>query len=271
MPYAEANKIRIYYESCGTGRPIVLLSGLGSSLESWSVQVPIYSDLFRVITLDNRGSGRSDKPDYPYTIEQMADDTVGLLDSLGIEKAHFVGKSMGGMITQWLGIKYPERVEKIVMGCTSAQRDDLGNLVLRMGRDITDKLGPGDGWLFALLLGYQRKYIEENYETLISAAKKIQPDPEAAAGYRNQSYACENHNVVHKLGRISAKTLIIHGERDFLIPPKRSKRIAELIPNAVQRTFPEAGHGFWRECQAEVDKTVLDFLQDKPPTKTDSR
>ncbi len=262
MPYAETNGIKIYYESHGNGHPLVLLSGLGSTFESWSVQVPVYSDHFRVITPDNRGSGRSDKPDYPYTIEQMADDTVGLLDLLEIEKAHFAGKSMGGMITQWLGIKYPERVGKIVMGCTSAERDDVGNLILRMGRDITDGLGPGDGWLFALLLGYQRKYIEENYNELLSAAEKIPPDPDAFTGYRNQSYACENHNVVRELSGISAKTLIIYGEQDFLTPPKKSKRIAELIPDALEIAFPEAGHGFWKECQTEVDRTVLDFLLD---------
>ena len=131
MPYAETNGIRIYYETRGGGDPVVLIGGLGSTLESWSVQVPLYSERFRVITFDNRGSGRSDKPDHPYTIEQMADDVAGLLDFLEIPKAHFVGKSMGGMVAQWLGIKYPERVDRLVMGCTSASRDEVGNLILR--------------------------------------------------------------------------------------------------------------------------------------------
>ena len=260
MPYAETNGIRIYYETRGDGDPLVLIGGLGGTLESWSVQVPLYSERFRVITFDNRGSGRSDKPDYPYAIEQMADDVAGLLDFLETPRAHFVGKSMGGMVAQWLGIKYPERVDKLVMGCTSASRDEVGNLILRTGREITEKLGAGQGWLFALLLGYGRRYIEENYESIARTPGKISSDPESAAGYRNQSHACENHHVLEELHRISAETLVMYGGRDFITPPERAEKLVELIPNAVGKKFPEGAHGFWREHQAEADEAVLGFL-----------
>ncbi len=260
MPYANANGINLYYEECGEGDPLVLIHGLGSSLESWAVQVPIYSEHFRVIAFDNRGSGRSEKPDYPYTMEQMADDAAGLLDFLGIEKAHFAGKSMGGMIAQWLGIKYPDRVNKLVMGCSSAHRDQVGDLLVRTARDITDKAGPRAGWVFALFLGYRRKYIEENYDSLMEGIEGIPVDPDGTAGYKNQSYACENHDVLADLGKISARTLVMYGERDIITPPERSKKLTELIPNAVEKAFADVGHGFWRECQSEVDKTVLDFL-----------
>ena len=260
MPYAETNGIRIYYETRGGGKPVVLIGGLGSTLESWSVQVPLYSERFRVIAFDNRGSGRSDKPDHPYTIEQMADDVAGLLDFLEIPRAHFVGKSMGGMVAQWLGIKYPERVDRLVMGCTSASRDEVGNLILRTGREITEGLGAGRGWLFALFLGYGRKYIEDNYESITQAAGKISGDAESDAGYRNQSRACENHHVVEELHGISAETLVMYGGRDFITPPERAEKLVELIPNAVGKKFPEGAHGFWREHQAEADEAVLDFL-----------
>ena len=260
MPYAETNGIRIYYETRGGGEPVVLIGGLGSTLESWSAQVALYSERFRVITFDNRGSGRSDKPDCPYAIEQMADDVAGLLDFLEIPRAHFVGKSMGGMVAQWLGIKYPERVGKLVMGCASASRDEVGNLILRTGREITEKLGAEQGWLFALFLGYGRKYIEENYESITRTPRKIPGDAASAAGYRNQSYACENHHVLEELHRISAETLVMYGGRDFITPPERAAKLAELIPNAVEKKFPEGAHGFWREHQAEADGAVLDFL-----------
>lgn len=260
MPYAETNGIRIYYETGGRGDPLVLIGGLGSTLDSWSAQVPLYSERFRVITFDNRGSGRSDKPDYPYTIEQMADDVAGLLDFLEIPRAHFAGKSMGGMVAQWLGIKYPERVLKLVMGCTSASRDEVGNLILRTGREITEKLGAGQGWLFALFLGYGRKYIEENYESVIRTPGKIPHDPESVAGYVNQTHACENHDVLGELHRISAKTLVMYGERDFITPPERAAKLAELIPEAVEKKFPDGAHGFWKEHRAEADRTVMEFL-----------
>ncbi|MBF8302764.1 MAG: catD, partial [Candidatus Dadabacteria bacterium] len=94
MPYARVNGIRIYYETYGEGFPVVLIGGLGSEIQSWATQIPIYSKHFQVIVFDNRGAGKSDKPDIPYTIELMADDTASLLDALGVESAFVVGKSM---------------------------------------------------------------------------------------------------------------------------------------------------------------------------------
>lgn len=109
MPYAKVNGIKIYYEIYGEGYPLLLIGGLGSQIQSWAVQVPIYSKHFQVIVFDNRGAGKSDKPDVPYTTELMADDASMLLDALGIESAHIAGKSMGGMIGQWLAIKNPQK------------------------------------------------------------------------------------------------------------------------------------------------------------------
>ena len=260
MPYAESNGIKLYFETHGEGKPVVLISGLGSQFQSWATQVPIYSKKFKVIAFDNRGIGRSDKPDYPYTIEQMADDTVGLLDHLEIKKAHFVGKSMGGMITQWVGIKYPERVNKLVMGCSSGSRDEVGNEILKLGREITTKIGPKAGWLAALFLGYTREYIEENLESIIDALKIVPDGTDGTRGYLNQSFACENHDVLDLLEKIEAETLVIYGEKDFITAPKRSKQLAELIPHSIEKVFKDVGHGFWRERQEEVDKLVLDFL-----------
>lgn len=262
MPYAKTNGINLYYEAYGKGFPVVLISGLGSQHQSWATQIPIYSEHFKVIAFDNRGIGKSDKPDYPYTTKMMADDTVGLLDHLKIERAHIVGKSMGGMIAQWIGIDYSERVEKIVMGCTSGSRDEVGNLILRIGRDVTSKVGPKTGWLLALFLGYSRQYIETNYSSIMDSLETIPEDTDGINGYLNQSYACENHEVLEFLHSIKSKTLVMYGEKDLLISPERSKRLAEFIPNSIEKSFPDVGHGFWRECQKEVDKFVLDFLSE---------
>jgi len=116
MPLIKANGININYEVHGKGEPVVLIGGLGSQLQSWATQIPIYSEYFKVIVFDNRGMGKTDKPDAQYTIEMMADDTVAFLDSLKIKSASFIGKSMGGMITQWIGIKYPQKVKKACNG-----------------------------------------------------------------------------------------------------------------------------------------------------------
>ncbi|MEX0998454.1 MAG: alpha/beta fold hydrolase, partial [Thermodesulfobacteriota bacterium] len=132
MPYAQVNGVKLYYEVHGEGDPVILICGLGSQLQSWATQVPIYSKHFKVIVFDNRGSGKSDKPEEKYLTSDMADDTAALMEELGIESAHIVGKSMGGMIAQWLAIKYPKKVQKLVLGCSSASRDEVGNEILRM-------------------------------------------------------------------------------------------------------------------------------------------
>ncbi|HEX3033782.1 MAG TPA: alpha/beta fold hydrolase [Thermodesulfobacteriota bacterium] len=197
------------------------------------------------------GRGKSDKPDVPYTTELMADDTAGLLDVLGIESAYIVGKSMGGMIGQWLAIKYPDKVKKLVLGCSSASRDDVGDEILRMGREIATKVGMKTVWLTALFLGYTREYIEDNIGAIKSALAMIPEDSEAITGYIRQNLACEGHITKDLVGKIKVPTLVMLGERDFISSPRRSSELAELIPNAKLRIFEGVGHGFWRERQEE--------------------
>jgi 3-oxoadipate enol-lactonase len=263
MPYANVNGINIHYEVRGEGPPVVLIGGLGSQISSWSTQVPLYSKYFKVLAFDNRGSGLSDKPDYSYTIEDMADDTSGLLDFLGIQSASFVGKSMGGMIAQWLGIKYPYRVNKLVLGCTSASRDDVGNEILRIGREIATKVGLKTVWLTALYLGYTREYIEKNLGSIRESLALITQNDESLKGYVGQSLACEGHDTRDLLHKVKCPTLVLLGERDQIASPRKSRELAELIPGAILREFSGVGHGFWRERQGEVDKVVLDFLLER--------
>ncbi len=260
MPYASVNGINLYYEIRGEGPPVVLIGGLGSQISSWSSQVPLYSRYFKVVVFDNRGAGLSEKPRDPYSIEDMADDTRQLIDFLGIQSASFVGKSMGGMIAQWIGIKYPEKVNKLVLACTSASRDEVGNEILIMGRDIAIRLGMKAVWLSALFLGYTRGYIEKNLDKIKETLALIPETPEAIDGYIGQSLACEGHNTRDLVSKIKAPTLVMLGDRDQIASPRRSKELAQLIPGATLEVFEDVGHGFWRERQEEVDKLVLDFL-----------
>ncbi len=260
MPYAQVNGVKLYYEVHGDGDPVILICGLGSQLQSWATQVPIYSKHFKVIVFDNRGSGKSDKPEEKYLTSDMADDTAALMEELGIESAHIVGKSMGGMIAQWLAIKYPKKVQKLVLGCSSASRDEVGNEILRMGREIATKVGTKAVWLMSLYLGYNREYIEENLGALKDILSSLPEDPEVLKGYIGQSYACEGHYTLDLLNKIFSETLVILGETDLIASPKRSRVLVEQIPNSKLKVFTGVGHGFWREKQVDVDNLVLDFL-----------
>jgi len=261
MPYAEVNEIKIYFEVYGSGHPLVLIPGLGSEIRSWAVQIPVYSKHFQLIAADTRGSGKSEKPDVPYTIELLADDIYGLLKTLGIKSAYVMGKSMGGMIAQWLAIKYPELVEKLVLACTNSKPDEIGREILRMGREVAVKLGMRAVWLNALFWAYSRDYIERNWESIKGAMEDVPENEEALTGYLRQSVACEEHDTRTHLGRIKALTLIMTGGNDLITSSKRSEEeLARSIPNSRLKIFQGVGHGFWRERQEEVDRLVLDFL-----------
>ena len=260
MPIAESNRIKLYYETYGDGKPVVLISGLGSPLGSWETQIPIYAKKFKVIIFDNRGIGRSEITEPGFTLEDMADDTVGLLDSLGVGNTSFIGKSMGGMITQWIGIKYPERVNKLVIGCSSASRDEVGDILLSGGREIATKVGMKAVWITALFYGYTRDYIEKNIEQIKQFLSEIPEDEEVLKGYLGQSEACEGHDILDKVSGIKAETLVMYGDRDLIMSPKKSVEMAEKIPNSKIQCFNGVGHGFWRERQEEVDSLVMEFL-----------
>lgn len=260
MPYTESNGIKIYYETYGNGEPVVLISGLGSPLGSWETQIPIYSEKFRVIVFDNRGVGRSEVTEPGFTIQDMADDTVGLLESLNISKASFIGKSMGGMITQWIGINHSERVNKLVIGCSSASRDEVGDFLIRSGREVALKAGMKTVWTTSMFFGYTREYIENNIETIKSSLNDIPEGDDVLRGYIGQSLACEGHHSLDKINMISADTLVMYGDRDLIMSPTKSLEMAEKIDNCELRCFKNVGHGFWRERQAEVDEIVMGFL-----------
>src|SRR5438093_13759231 len=125
MSVAKVGTIDLYYDEQGSGDPLLLVMGLAADSAAWMFQVPDFARHHRTIVFDNRGVGRSAKPPGPYTIHEMADDTVGLLDALGIARAHVVGVSMGGMIAQELALRHPERVARLVLAMSFARPEPV--------------------------------------------------------------------------------------------------------------------------------------------------
>src|SRR5262245_26968935 len=118
MPYAETNGTRIYWEEHGQGEPLLLIMGLGYSLEMWHRSLAVLAGGYRTIVFDNRGVGRSDVPPGPYPIATMAADAAAVMDAVGIQRAYVFGISMGGMIAQELALQQPQRVLSLILGCT---------------------------------------------------------------------------------------------------------------------------------------------------------
>jgi pimeloyl-ACP methyl ester carboxylesterase len=253
MPIARVGDISINFKVEGEGEPLVMIMGFGSGMEGWHYQAPFFAKRFRVVTFDNRGVGKSDKPEGPYTTAMMAEDAVHLMDHLCIERAHVMGASMGGMIAQELAINHPERVKKLVLACTYAQpllRDTDG---ARLTGTPAERMGAVIGLAFNKPL----------YRLVFGNIARLRSIPEGsplAVGIEGQSSAVATHDTLDRLGAITAPTLVIVGTGDRLIDPKASEIIAGRIPGARLVKIGGGSHTFMMEKSGEFNREVLKFL-----------
>ena len=274
MSIAKVDSIELYYEEHGSGDPLLLIMGLAADSMAWLFQVPELSKHYRTITFDNRGVGRSTKPAGPYTISQLADDTAGLLDALGIARTHVVGVSMGGMIAQELALRHPQRVRGLVLACTYPEPDadierqrqfsveQLGGKVVS-GGDIQIDLKALDPMAFfqqLLPLAFNQEFIEKELPTimpLFAGALQYGFSMEAILG---QVAAVMSHKVTDRLHQITSPTLVITGDADRLVPPANSDVLAKHIPGARLVKVPGGSHGFNFETPEVFNREVLSFL-----------
>lgn len=259
---ARVNKIDIYFESHGFGDPVLLIPGLGSDANTWAPFVSEFSDCYRLVIVENRGSIRSARPPGAYTTTQMAEDAVALLDHLGIQRVHVIGKSMGGMIAQILGASFPERVRSLVLASTLMKHDNSGAKMLERGRAIAEKEGLFATYRQAFQASYSLEYCKAN-QTRLAEVKELMSridEAEALRGYLAQSLACETHDTRQMAGRIKAPSLVIVGNEDTITTPQASRELAAAIPKSELQILPRGGHGIWREFPAEVNEHVRSFL-----------
>ncbi len=270
MPKAKVNEINIYYKVHGQGEPLVLIQGLGGPRSGWIFQTRAFKKYYRVITFDNRGVGKSDKPSSPYTVRTMADDTIGLLDYLGVDKAHVLGVSLGGMIAQEIAINYPDRVNKLILGCTTAGLGDIERTEEEVRRaiglredfteaDIEALYLRSMGKIMATItsLAFNRRLFKV---VLVPGAKIYFRFGRVVKGIVGQVGAAVGHSTLDRLHQIKAPTLVIVGTEDKLVPPRSSEVLAERIPNARLVKVEGGSHSFFVEMRGRFNKEVLDFL-----------
>ena len=232
MPTILANGINIYYEISGSGEPIVIIGGLSADITMLKRMIPDLSQKYKVIAFDNRGAGRTDKPNIPYSIEMMSDDTLGLIHALGISRANILGISMGGRIALNLAIEHPDVVEKLILVSTGPTVSK-GN-----GRRIV--------WF---LIEIERR--------LGSILKKYR-QPQYA--YAHQLRASRSYDTTDRLGEIKTPTLIVHGKSDRLAPYKLAEEMHSRISNSSLVTL-KGGHLSFLFRNKEFVESVERFLE----------
>jgi 3-oxoadipate enol-lactonase len=254
-------RTRLHWESAGEGAPVLLITGLGLSGGSWWRTVRVLAERFRVLTYDNRGIGRSTAFSYSYTTEAMADDAAAVLDGAGIERAHVYGMSLGGMVAQQVALRHPERVDSLVLGCTQPggrrailADDDTLSFFRRRSR-----LPSEEGAWASVPYNYGSRCRYEHAQRIAEDIARRLANPFNARAYRAQMCAAALHNCFGRLGHISARTLIVHGREDRVVPVANAELMAERIPDVRARLLDDCGHMFPTE-DLDADREIGDFL-----------
>jgi len=262
MPIVQTNGINMYYEVHGTGTPLLLIAGLSRSHIIWDDIIPYLSQQHQVIIFDNRGTGQSDKPDAPYSIEMLADDTVGLLKHLNIRSANILGHSMGGFIAMHIAAKHPELVSKLLLcgTCAKTEQQTIDYFTQRKEYlatqpTIEEAIRTVLPWIFS------QEFLSApgHLEALIEK-EKSNPHPQPIYAFFHQADACAQHDARHLLKDIKAETLVMCGSADTTITPEASKKMAYAIHNSTVKIIPGSGHMLQVEQPQAFLNLVKDFL-----------
>jgi len=257
MPTLRTNGIDLSYETRGQGEAVLFLHGLGSRSEDWQLQVPAFAANYEVVTADMRGHGRSSKPPGPTSVPMMADDVLGLLDTLGIASAHVVGLSMGGMIAFQLAADHPERVRSLVIVNSGPEL---------VAHSLADRLRIWQRLLLARLFNPERTASflgprlfpkpEQAQLREMFIAQWAQNDPQA---YRAAMRALVGWSVLDRVSRIACPTLVISGDRDYTPPATKAAYVA-MMPNARLVVLADSGHATPIDQAGRFNDCVLAFL-----------
>ncbi len=260
MAFIQLAEGELHYQLNGpVEAPVLVLSNsLGTDLHMWDIQIPAFTEHFRVLRFDTRGHGKSLVTEGPYSIEQLGHDVIALLDALGIQRAHFCGLSMGGLIGQWLGINAGERLHRLVI-CNSAAKIGTPEVwnprietVLRDGAAAMVALRDASiaRWFtadFAAANPHQAKQITDML---------VATDPQ---GYAANCAAVRDADFREQLSSIKVPTLVIAGSEDAVTPPAGSHLIQAQVQGAEYAEF-YAAHLSSVQAGAAFSQRVLEFL-----------
>jgi 3-oxoadipate enol-lactonase len=258
MPYLSANGIRLYYQTAGEGPPLLLLHGLGSASDDWQLQIPIFAGQFRVVAMDLRGHGHSDKPRGPYSMRDFASDAVVLLDGLAIPRAHVLGLSLGGMVAQQLALDYPHRVSSLILVNTFPRFDPWEPRLLR--RIVQRVINFGEGGMEAVAEAvaaslFPRPTQRPLYEETVKRFARND-----RGGYQASVQAILRFNVESRLREVRCPTLIVAGDRDRTVSWRQKVSIARRVAEARLAVIHDSGHASPLDQPAHFNRVVLEFL-----------
>ncbi len=262
MPTANVNGVTLNYELTGEGpETIVLINGLADDIESWGFQVPDFVDAgYRVLTIDNRGIGKSEAPAGPYTSRMLADDAKAVVDQLGLTGFHLMGVSMGGMISQEYALAYPDDLKSATFACTYAAPGPFCSRMFAMWGDMAPQLGVPFVMRDVTLWAFTVPFFSEREDELKEFEEGMAALPMSVEAYLSQLNVIQTHDTRDRIGSLTVPCMVLAGEEDILIPTRLSKELHDLIPGAQWRTVP-GGHACLWETPGPFNQAYLDFVR----------
>lgn len=254
--------ITIHYDAFGRrdGPPLLMLQGLGTDARGWALQRLVFGRQYRCLAPDNRGVGRTGPVAGPYSLDQMASDALSVLDAEGIESAHVIGASMGGIIAQILAVMSPDRVRGLVLACTACRHHEWRRELLAEWAAAVETEGIGvlgDEALEWLIGPRLRKRF--GIWLNLGARIVVQQDPDAFV-WQIHAILDAPDALRHELVHLAAPTLVITGSQDSLTPVGDAEELAELIPQSRLEVVGGAAHGLMLEAPIAFNQAVLGFL-----------
>lgn len=262
MAFFRNKKVEIYYEVKGSGPHLILLSGLASDSQSWSTVMNKLAKHFTLIMPDNRGCGRTHCPPDAITIQGMADDTVALMDHLGIQNAHLAGHSMGGFAAQQICVDHPGRINKLVLAATSTQMNKRNHALLTDLAKYRENNMELKAWFrYFYYWVFTRKFFDNTRMLDLSLHYAMSyPHPQSALQFKKQVEALNSFDISAQLNEIDQQTLIICGSEDILFWPPESIRRLSILPHAKIKMIENAAHALYVEQPHAFVKEVSEFL-----------
>jgi pimeloyl-ACP methyl ester carboxylesterase len=250
VPIAGDAGVELYWERSGAGEPLLLIQGMSGTHVTWGE--PFLSRLepdFDCVVFDNRGIGNSPAVTEPFTIPDLAADALAVMDATGLESAHVMGISMGGMVAQELALAHPDRIRSLTLGCTYCggpgasliAPEDAGPLLEAMSSGDLDRVFKA---MYEVNLSPGFRAEESRYADFTAMASAL---PARQQTVQMQIQALYGHDTQARLADITAPTLVVHGTEDRMIPVANGELIASLVPGARLEIFDGVGHLFWWE------------------------
>jgi len=272
MPFADVNGIKMHYEVLGDGYSLILHHGYGANMHIWMGQIKALSEHFKVITLDSRSSGKTERPKEAYTLDTLVDDLKGLMDALGIQEAHLMGQSMGGWIIQNFVLKYPDKANKLVLLGTNHKGAGIHLLEQTMGELYElRKTAPEEAFRRYAKLMHHRRFFKEmqadpkkkfhdlwSAEDLIKETMEDQMTPEDLALLAN---AIDAHDLADRLHKISNPILLICASNDKMSPKLVMEEMDSAFPNSKLEFVDKTGHHLFLEEAPTVNNLIINFLK----------